>query len=64
MPEKMPKRRNRMRIDNGAGTVSLQQRVSASVPHQINSDSYTKVKRMKKAQVCSYCLLLKYLLSF
>ncbi|VBB29454.1 unnamed protein product [Acanthocheilonema viteae] len=51
VPEKMPKRRSRMRVDNCSGTVSLQQRVSASVPHQINSDGYAKVKRMKKAQI-------------
>lgn len=57
VPEKMPKRRSRVRTDNGSGTMSPQQRISASVPHQINSDSYTKVKRMKKTQVCSYCLL-------
>ncbi|CAG9534167.1 unnamed protein product [Cercopithifilaria johnstoni] len=54
VPEKVPKRRSRVRIDNnGSGTMSLQQRVSASVPHQISSDSYTKVKRMKKAQMVS-----------
>uniref|UniRef100_A0A8R1XZ25 Uncharacterized protein n=1 Tax=Onchocerca volvulus TaxID=6282 RepID=A0A8R1XZ25_ONCVO len=51
VPEKVPRRRGRMRIDNGAETVSLQQRVSASVPHQISSDSYAKLKRMKKAQM-------------
>ncbi|VDO26537.1 unnamed protein product [Onchocerca flexuosa] len=51
VPEKVPRRRGRVRIDNGADTVSLQQRVSASVPHQISSDSYAKLKRMKKAQM-------------
>uniref|UniRef100_A0A915PUK4 Uncharacterized protein n=1 Tax=Setaria digitata TaxID=48799 RepID=A0A915PUK4_9BILA len=49
--EKVPRRRSRVRIDNGTGTASLQQRVSASIPHRINSDSYAKVKRMKKAQI-------------
>ncbi|VDN89880.1 unnamed protein product [Brugia pahangi] len=51
VPEKMPKRRNRVHIDNGTGTVSFQQRVSTSIPQQNNSDSYTKVKRMKKTKI-------------
>ncbi|VDM15438.1 unnamed protein product [Wuchereria bancrofti] len=51
VPEKMPKRRSRVHIDNCTGTVSLQQRVSTSVPQQNNSDSYTKVKRMKKTKI-------------
>ncbi|KAM3726204.1 DNA ligase [Dirofilaria immitis] len=51
VPEKVPRRRSRVRIDNGTGIMSLQQRVSTSVPHQISSDNYTKVKRMKKTQM-------------